>query len=132
MMVALNSLDEFAKKYFVSKHDKDEGASTDLALQIIDAISEPHFKLPLRSKGLVSNETTSFVYEDNMTYPNIFEFIAQLLHENIPISINDVKFGPGEIIVNSSDHDEAERKLQESMNLFREMVHTKRAEIVRT
>jgi hypothetical protein len=67
---------------------------------IIGYLSSPEFAFPLEKQGLVSNGTTTYVYKNNSTYPNLFEFISELLHKPIPIVLEGAKFGPGEIIVN--------------------------------
>jgi hypothetical protein len=70
---------------------------------IIGYLSSPEFAFPLERQGLVSNGTTTYVYKNNSTYPNLFEFISELLHKPIPIALGGAKFGPGEIIVNGDN-----------------------------
>jgi hypothetical protein len=75
---------------------------------------------------LISKNTASFIYKDNKTYPNLFEFISGLLHTQIPITINDCKFGPGEIIVKASTSYEAYDKLSSSSNELQKQINAKK------
>jgi hypothetical protein len=80
---------------------------------------------------MVSNGTTSYLYRNGTTYPNLFEFISKILHSEIPISINKVRFGPGEIIVSTGNENEANKQIALSIEELRKLVHAKRAEALR-
>ena len=82
-------------------HKRFEVDAKDTAIKIIDSITSPDFSLPLQQQGLVSNGTMTYIYLNNLTYPYLFEFIAEILHTKIPIIVNDTSFGPGEIIPQS-------------------------------
>jgi len=130
----LNSFDEaedLARRYVESKQNN--GADSKIfAVQIIDYISSSGLKLPLQHEAVVSNGTTSYVYSKSKTYPNLFKFISEVLHSEIPITVNDVRFGPGEIIVARGDQREAEEQLNLSLKEFQKLVHAKRAEALRS
>ena len=79
-------------------------------------MSAEAMEFPIQKDVLISHNTSSYIYKDNKTYPNLFEFIAGMLHTQIPIVINDCKFGPGEIIVKVITADEALEKLNASSN----------------
>src|SRR2546422_2218378 len=101
-MISFDELEYNVKKYLESKEHK-ESESKDAAIKIIDSISSPDFKFPVQKEGVVSNGTTSYIYMKDLTYPNLFEFMAEILHTKIPITINDARFGPGEIIINKEN-----------------------------
>src|ERR671932_20265 len=125
----LNNFDEVedvARKYLKSKQNNTSDSKT-FAGQIIDFISSSGWKLPLRDEAVVSGETTSYVYQKNKTYPNLFKFISEVLHAEIPITVNDVKFGPGEIIVPRADQHQAEEQLNSSIQELQKLVHAKKA-----
>ena len=84
---------------------------------------------PLKKEGVVSNETTTYIYINNLTYPNLFEFIAEMLHLEIPITINGSKFGPGEIIVNKGNEQEAKQELGASVKELQKLIHAKKGRL---
>jgi hypothetical protein len=70
--------------------------------QIIDLIctnNKNHFAFPIAEKGLISSGRVGFIYKDNKTYPNFFEFLAYITCRQIPLEIKNCHFGPGEIVV---------------------------------
>lgn len=131
-MINLDELEHAAKKYVELKkqHKKSEYESKNAAISIIDSMSSPDFMFPLKKEGVVSNETTTYVYINNLTYPNLFEFIAEILHLEIPITINDSKFGPGEIIVNKGNEQEAKQELGSSVKELQKLIHAKKSSVL--
>jgi hypothetical protein len=130
----LNSFDEaedVARRYVESKQNNASDSKA-FAVQIIDYISSSELKLPLQHEAVISNGTTSYVYSKSNAYPNLFKFISQVLHSEIPITVNDVRFGPGEIIVGRGDQREAEEQLHLSLKELQKLVHAKRAEALRS
>jgi hypothetical protein len=129
-MSGFDEVEHTAKRYLESRQNK-ESDSKNFAIKIIDYISSPDLKFPLRKGGLISNGTTSYVYTNSIAYPNLFEFISEILHSKIPITINDVRFGPGEIIVNRGTEREAEQELALAIKELQKLIHAKRAELFR-
>jgi hypothetical protein len=129
-MSSFDEIESVAKRYLESRQDK-EADTKNYAVRIIDYLSSPDLKFPLRKGGVISNGTTSYVYTDNMAYPKLFEFISEIIHSKIPITINDVTFGPGEIIVNRGNENEAEQELASGINELQKLIHAKRAEMFR-
>lgn len=126
-MTSFDELEYNAKRYLESKQNKGlESDSKDAALKIIDFVSSQDFKFPLQEEGVVSNETTSYVYANDLTYPNLFEFLAGILHTKIPITINGTRFGPGEIIVNKGCKEEAEEELDSCLKELQKLIHAKK------
>jgi|GraSoiStandDraft_46_1057282.scaffolds.fasta_scaffold358829_3 hypothetical protein len=126
-MTSFDELEHNAKRYLESKQNKGlESDSKDAALKIIDFISSQDFKFPVQGEGVVSNGTTSYVYANDLTYPNLFEFIAGILHTKIPITINGTSFGPGEIIVNKGCKEEAEEELDSCLKELQKLIHAKK------
>lgn len=123
-MTSFEELEYNAKRYLDSKQNKGL-ESKEPALKIIDFISSQDFKFPIQKEGVFSNGTTSYVYKKDMTYPNLFEFIAEILHTKIPITINDTRFGPGEIIVNKG-LEEAEEELDSCLKELQKLIHAKK------
>jgi hypothetical protein len=129
-MSGFDEVEHIAKRYLESRQNK-ESDSKNFAIKIIDYISSPDLKFPLRKGGLISNGMTSYVYTNSIAYPNLFEFISEILHSKIPITINDVRFGPGEIIVNRGTEHEAEQELALAIRELQKLIHAKRAEMFR-
>lgn len=107
-MVNFAELEKTAEKYVKLKRQKKmdqermalEEELNNISISIIGYFSSPEFAFPTERQEVVSNGTTTYVYKNNSTYPNLFEFISELLHTPIPIAVEGAKFGPGEIIVN--------------------------------
>jgi hypothetical protein len=130
VMTSFDEIENIAKRYLQSKQDKQSESKT-FAREIIDYISSPNLKLPLQKGGLISNGTTSYLYRNGTAYPNLFEFISEVLHSKIPITVNKVKFGPGEIIVSTENQQETEKQLDLSIKELQKLVHAKRSEVLR-
>ena len=129
-MSSFDEVESIAKRYLESRQNK-EADSKNFAIRIIDYLSSPNLKFPLRKGGVISNGTTSYVYTDNVAYPKLFEFMSKIIHREIPITINDVRFGPGEIIVYRGNEYEAEHQLALGIKELQKLIHAKRAEMFR-
>ena len=134
-MAKLDELEELAKKYAQLKQQNNANESNNqvelaqLAIRIIDSISSTSFFLPLEKDTLSSDGTTTYIYQNNATYPAIFDLLAEILHMTVPIEIGRVKFGPGEILVAAQDRSEADIELELSIKEVQKLVHARRAEI---
>lgn len=118
-MANFADLEKTAEKYVNLKRQKKMDQETteleeeldNISISIIGYFSSPEFAFPLERQEVVSNGTTTYVYKNNSTYPNLFEFISELLHTPIPIAVDSAKFGPGEILVNGDNIKAARREL---------------------
>jgi hypothetical protein len=140
-LAKLDELEELAKKYAQLKQQQQQQQQQDnanesdrvelarLAIRIIDSISSASFFLPLEKDTLSSDGTTTYIYQNNATYPAIFDLLAEILHITVPIEIGRVKFGPGEILVAAQDKSEADIELELSIKEVQKLVHARRAEI---
>jgi hypothetical protein len=133
-LAKLDELEELAKKYAQLKQQDNANKSdrvelARLAVRIIDSISSPSFFLPLEKDTQSSDGTTTYVYQNNATYPAVFDLLAELLHITVPIEIGRAKLGPGEILVSTKDRSEADIELELSIKELQKLVHARRAEI---
>ena len=134
-MAKLDELEELAKKYAQLKQQNNANESNNqvelaqLAIRIIDSISSTSFFLPLEKDTLSSDGTTTYIYQNNATYPAIFDLLAEILHMTVPIEIGRVKFGPGEILVTAQDRSEADIELELSTKEVQKLVYARRAEV---
>jgi hypothetical protein len=120
----------------------------DIGIKIIDAMTSPAFTFPLRQETLESEGTITYLYQNGAVYPKLYEFLGEVLHTSIPILINDVKFGPGEIIVKEStsaqkseagreedqekerrDTEEANAKLLSAIKELQKLIHGRKSKI---
>jgi len=133
-LAILDELEELAKKYEILKQQENANESdrvelASLAIKIIDSISSASFFLPLEKDALSSDGATTYLYQNNATYPAIFDLLAEVLHITVPIEIGRVKFGPGEILVAAQDKREADIELELSIKEMQKLVYARRAEI---
>jgi hypothetical protein len=133
-LAILDELEELAKKYEILKQQENANESdrvelAHLAIKIIDSISSASFSLPLEKDALSSDGATTYIYQNNATYPAIFDLLAEVLHITVPIEIGRVKFGPGEILVAAQDKREADIELELSIKEMQKLVYARRAEI---
>jgi hypothetical protein len=133
-LAILDELEELAKKYEILKQQENANESdrmelARLAIKIIDSISSAPFSLPLEKDALSSEGATTYIYQNNATYPAIFDLLAEVLHITVPIEIGRVKFGPGEILVAAQDKREADIELELSIKEMQKLVYARRAEI---
>jgi hypothetical protein len=127
MTINFAELENDAKRFFELKHsEKTASELNNMAIKIIDEISLPEFSFPIHNQSVVSNRVTTFVYRDNLTYPNLLEFIAEVLHTKIPVIINTARFGPGEIIVNKENEQEALIELNSCIKELQVLIHAKK------
>lgn len=134
MLAKLDELEELAKKYAQLKQQDNVNESNrvelaQLAIRIIDSISAASFFLPLEKDTLSSDGTTTYIYQNNATYPAVFDLLAEILHMTVPIEIGRVKFGPGEILVTAQDRSEADIELELSTKEVQKLLYARRAEI---
>jgi hypothetical protein len=127
MTIDFVELENNAKRFFELKHiEETKSELNNIAVKIIDQISLPEFDFPIHDQYVVSNRVTTYVYTDNLTYPNLLEFIAEVLHTKIPVIINTAIFGPGEIIVNKENEQEAREELYSCIKELQVLIHAKK------
>lgn len=112
------------------KKHNNQAEQAQLAKTIIDAISQPSFSFPLKQETQSTNGMTTYLYENNTTFPGLYDFLAELLHSKVPIEVGSAKFGPGEIIVSKENKSEADIELGMSVKELQELVHAKRSEML--
>jgi hypothetical protein len=129
-------LEELAKEYAQLKIQKEDNEQAKrkqkleaLALNIIDNFSKQNFQFPLEAHVISSNGKTTYIYKNNSTFKNLFEFLSDVLHVPIPILVGSAKFGPGEIIVNVQDKKASLRELNNCISELRKMLLAKKSQI---
>jgi hypothetical protein len=107
-------------------HGGNDARLAEIAARIIDSLSSEGFAFPLRDEVLVSEGTTTYVYEDGGAYPKLYDFLSEILHTPIPIVINEAKFGPGEIIVGAGEKERADVELHSAVKEMQKLIHGKK------
>jgi hypothetical protein len=126
MTINFVELENDAKRFSELKQNEKSGSELrKIAIRIIDQISSPEFAFPLHHQSVVSDGVTTYIYKDNLTYPNLLEFIAEVLHTKIPVIINTATFGPGEIMVNKEGKNEALQELNSCVKELQKLIHGK-------
>jgi len=133
-MTNFDELEKIAEEYVKLKQQKKmdqeriqlEEKLNQIKANIIGYLSSPEFAFPLVGPGLVSNGTTTYVYKNNSTYPNLFEFISELLHKPIPIVLEGAKFGPGEIIVKGDNAKAVQDELSHCVIELQKLISSKK------
>jgi hypothetical protein len=126
MTINFVELENDAKRFSeLKQNEKSRSELKKIAIRIIDQISSPEFAFPVQHQSVVSNGVTTYIYKDNSTYPNLLEFIAEVLHTKIPVIINTATFGPGEIMVNKEGKHEALQELNSCVKELQMLIHGK-------
>jgi hypothetical protein len=156
LLTKLEELENLAQKYHEIKHNSQKnernykekknsenndikttsstaaGDAAQIAADIVDSISISSFSFPLKKETQTIGGTTTYVYESNATFPAFYDFLAEILHLEIPLEIGAAKLGPGEIIVNKEDKNEADKALKAALKELQELVHAKKSEVMST
>lgn len=126
MAINFVELENDAKRFSELKQNEKSGSELrKIAIRIVDQISSPEFAFPIHHQSVVSSGVTTYIYKDNITYPNLLEFIAEVLHTKIPVVINTATFGPGEIMVNKEGKNEALQELNSCVKELQMLIHGK-------
>lgn len=126
MTINFVELENDAKRFSELKQNEKSGSELrKIAIRIVDQISSPEFAFPILHQSVVSSGVTTYIYKDNITYPNLLEFIAEVLHTKIPVIINTATFGPGEIMVNKEGKNEALQELNSCVKELQMLIHGK-------
>lgn len=126
MTINFVELENDAKRFSeLKQNEKSRSELKKIAMRIFDQISSPEFAFPIHHQSVVSNGVTTYIYKDNLTYPNLLEFIAEVLHTKIPVIINTATFGPGEIMVNKEGKNEALQELNSCVKELQMLIHGK-------
>jgi hypothetical protein len=120
-------LEDIANRYCdLKRHDRMNADLVKMSNSIIEALSSPSFTFPVEKEGIVSEGTTSYFYVNNVACPNLFEFLSDLLHLEIPININKTKFGPGEILISIDNEKDAHQEMISSVEELKKLIQAKK------
>ena len=106
-------LEDLATEVNLARNQNMRSRAKEVEEEMLKCLTENELNFPVEEDVLINKNSASFVYKNNKTYPALLEFIARILHVDIPIRIKESKFGPGGIIVAAGNKDEANKTLQE-------------------
>ena len=113
----------------VARNQNLRSKATKIEEEILKNIMGGQLLFPVENEILMTKNTASFVYKKGETYPSLLEFVGRLLHVDIPIKINQCKFGPGGVIVSASSKEDAQKILQVCTNELHALIRAKEGHI---
>jgi hypothetical protein len=118
-------LEELAYEVSVARNQNLRSKATKIEEEILKNMMDGPLLFPVEDEILMTKNTASFVYKKGETYPSLMEFVGGLLHVDIPIKINQCKFGPGGVIVTANSKEEAQKILQVCTNELHGLIKAK-------
>lgn len=118
-------LEELAYEVSIARNQNLRSKATKIEEEIFKNMMEGSLLFPVEDEILMTKNTASFVYKKGETYPSLLEFVGRLLHVDIPIKINQCKFGPGGVIVTANSKEEAQKILQVCTNELHALIKAK-------
>lgn len=118
-------LEELAYEVSVARNQNLRSKTTKIEEEILKNMMDGPLLFPVEDEILMTKNTASFVYKKGETYPSLMEFVGRLLHVDIPIKINQCKFGPGGVIVTANSKEEAQKILQVCTNELHALIKAK-------
>lgn len=106
-------LEDLATQVNMARNQNMRSKAKEFEEEMLKTFMENELTFPVEEEVLINKNSASFVYKNNKTYPALLEFIARILHVDIPIRVKESKFGPGGIIVVAGNKDDANKILQE-------------------
>jgi hypothetical protein len=122
-------LEERAYEANVARNQKLKLEATKIEEEILKNMTENQFLFPVEEEVLMTKNSASFVYNNSKTYPSLLEFIGRILHLDIPIKINECKFGPGGIIISAENKQQAQKILHDCCHELQILIKAKKGHI---
>ena len=102
--------EDLAEEVNMARIQNMKSKATDIEEEILDCLIEDELNFPVEKDVLINKNPDSFIQKNNKTYPAILEFMARILHVDVPIH-KELRFGPGGIIVMVGNKYEANKIL---------------------
>ena len=122
-------LEDLATEVNLARNQNMRSRAKEVEEEILKYLTDNQLDFPVEANVLINKNSASFVYKNNKTYPALLEYIARILHVDIPIRIKESKFGPGGIIVAAWNKDEAHKILQDCSNELQILIKGKEGHI---
>jgi hypothetical protein len=122
-------LEERAYEANIARNQNMKLEATKIEEEILKDMTENQFLFPVEEEVLMTKNSASFVYNNSKTYPSLLEFIGRILHVDIPIKINECKFGPGGIIISAENKEQAQKILHDCCHELQILIKAKKGHI---
>ena len=122
-------LEERAYEANVARNQNMKLEAAKIEEEILKNMTENQFLFPVEEEVLITKNSASFVYNNSKTYPSLLEFIGRILHVDIPIKINECKFGPGGIIISAENKEQAQKILHDCCHELQILIKAKKGHI---
>jgi hypothetical protein len=127
--VDFEKLEEWAFEANLSRSQNMKSKATKIEEKILKNMTENQLLFPVEEEVLMTKNSASFVYKNGKTYPSLLEFIGGVLHVDIPIKLNQCKFGPGGIIISAENKEQAQKILHDCCNELQILIKAKKGHI---
>ena len=119
-------LEKWAYEASVARNQDMKSKAKKIEEEILKNMTENQLIFPVEEEVLVTNNSASFVYKNSKTYPSLLEFIGRILHVDIPIKLNECKFGPGGIIISAQNKEQAQKILHDCCHELQILIRAKK------
>lgn len=122
-------LEELAIEANLSRNQNMRSKAKKIEEDLLNTLTENQLFFPVEEQVLITKNSASYVYKKSKTYPALLEFIARILHVDIPINIKQCKFGPGGIIIAADNKEEAQKILKDCCRELQILIKAKEGHI---
>jgi len=122
-------LEELAVEANFARNQNMRSKAKEIEEVLLKTLTENELFFPVEEEVLISKNSASYVYKKNKTYAALLEFIARILHVDIPIKIKQCKFGPGGIIIAAENKEEAQKTLHDCCRELQILIKAKEGHI---
>jgi len=122
-------LEKRADEANVARNQNSKSKAKKIEEELLKNIIEEDLVFPVEEEVLITRNSASFLYKNNKTYPSLLEFIGKVLHVDIPIKLNECKFGPGGIIISADNKEQAQQNLRDCCHELQILLKAKRGHI---
>jgi hypothetical protein len=122
-------LEELAVEANLARNQNMRSKAKKIEEELLNSLTENQFFFPVQEEVLITKNSASYVYKKSKTYPALLEFIARILHIDIPIKIKQCKFGPGGIIIAADNKEEAQKILKDCCRELQILIKAKEGHI---
>jgi hypothetical protein len=113
----------------LARNQKMRSKAKEIEEDLLRILTENELFFPVEEEVLITKNSASYVYKNSKTYQALLEFIARILHVDIPIKIRQCKFGPGGIILAAENKEEAQKTLRDCSSELQILIKAKEGHI---
>ena len=122
-------LEKWADEANIARNQDMKQKAKKIEEEIMKNITEEDLVFPVEEEVLITKNSASFIYKNSKTYPALLEFIGRILHVDIPIKLNECKFGPGGIIISANNKEQANKILLDCCRELQTLIRAKKGHI---